>query len=203
MAEERVAELDPCRLVWSACVDPSVILCTAETVAVGHPDAFDIGQLVLATTTVLGASGTEHLAISDGLRRIRLDVVDGTLLSGSVRLHYRLAGFSDAEPQLLTLQRLLALHRLGRFARGLHPRESKAERWVMMLRAHDLSVAGASQREIAAELFESEASREWRTRSDYLRLRIQRLLRDADDLIHGGYLNLLRGSTGARPDASR
>lgn len=203
MAEERFAELHPCRLVWSATVDPSVIVCTAEPIAIDHPDACHISQLALATTTVVGLSGTEHLAISDGLRRIRLDVVDGTLLSGSVRLHYRLAGFSDAEPQLITLQRLLAFHRLGRFARGLHPRESKAERWVMMLRAHDLSVAGASQREIAAELFGSDASREWRTRSDYLRLRIQRLLRDADDLIHGGYLDLLRGSTGTRPGASR
>ena len=194
MAEERVAELDPCRLVWSATVDPSVIVCTAEPIAVDHPDAFQISQLALATTTVVGSSGAEHLAISDGLRRIRLDVVDGTLLRGPVRLHYRLAGFADAEPKLLTLQRLLALHRLGRFARGLYPPETKAERWVMMLRAHDLSVAGASQREIAAGLFGPEASREWRTQSDYLRLRIQRLLRDADGLIHGGYLDLLRRS---------
>ena len=203
MAEAPNAQLDHYRLVWSATVDPSVVVCAAEPVAVDHPDAFLIGQLALATTTVVGSSGAEHLSISDGCRRIRLDVVDGTLLQGPVRLHYRLAGFADAEPKLLTLQRLLALHRLGRFARGLHPRDTKAERWLTMLRAHDLSVAGASQREIAASLFGPEASREWRTQSDYLRLRIQRLLRDANSLIHGGYLDLLRGSAGVGFDASR
>ena len=203
MAEAPVEPLGRRQLVWSAKVDPSVMACTAEPVPFDHPDAFEIGGLSLATTTVVGSSGTEHLAISDGLRRIRLDVVDGTLLEGPVRFHYRLAGFADAEPQLLTLQRLLALHRLGRFARGLHPRETKAERWTLMLRAHDLDAAGASQREIAAALFGPEASREWRTRSDYLRLRIQRLLREANGLIYGGYLELLRGSPGRSSDASR
>ena len=203
MVEEPVAERDARQLVWSATVDPSVVACTAEPVAVDHPDAFYIDRLTLATTTVVGLSGVQHLAISDGLRRIRLDVVDGTLLEGPVRLGYRLAGFADAEPQLLTLQRLLAIQRLGRFARGLHPRENKAERWVMMLRAHDLSVAGASQREIAAALSGSDISQEWRTRSDYLRLRVQRLLRDANAMISGGYLDLLRGPTAGRSDASR
>lgn len=203
MAEAPVDPPGPCQLVWSATVDPSVVACTAEPVTVDHPDAFQIGCLSLTTTTVVGTSGAQHLAVSDGLRRIRLDVVSGSLLQGPVRLHYRLAGFVDAEPQLLTMQRLLALHRLGRFARGLHPRETKAERWTMMLRAHDLRVAGASQREIATELFGLDVSQEWRTRSDYLRLRIQRLLRDANGLVHGGYLGLLRGSTGIRPDASR
>lgn len=203
MAEAPVEPSGPRQLVWSAKVDPSVMACTAEPVAVDHPDAFQIGCLSLATTTVIGTSGAQHLAISDGLRRIRLDIIHGTLLEGPVRLHYLLAGFADSEPQLLTLQRLLTLHRLGRFARGLHPRETKVERWTMMLRAHDLNVAGASQREIATELFGSEASREWRTQSEYLRLRIQRLLRDANGLIHGGYLDLLRGSPGSSSDASR
>ena len=202
MAEALFAPLASCRLVWSAKVDPSVVVCTAEPVAVDHPDAFQIGQLALATT-IVGMSGTEHLAISDGLRRIRLDIVDGTLLEGPVKLHYHLAGFADADPQLLTLQRLLALHRLGRFARGLHPRETKAERWAMMLRSLDLSTQGASQREIAGELFDPSVSAEWRTRSDFLRLRIQRLLREANAMVSGGYLDLLRGPHGLRSDASR
>lgn len=202
MAEALLAPLASCRLVWSAMVDPSVVVCTAEPVAVDHPDAFQIGQLALATT-IVGTAGIEHLAISDGLRRIRLDVIDGTLVEGPVKLHYHLAGFADAETQLLTLQRLLALHRLGRFARGLHPRETKAERWAMMLRAHDLSTQGASQREIAGELFDPSVSAEWRTRSDFLRLRIQRLLREANAMASGGYLDLLRGSQGIKRDASR
>lgn len=193
---------DTSHVVWSATVDPSVVTCTAEPVAPDHADAFCIDRLTIPTTTILKASGLEHLSISDGLKRIRLDVVSGTLLEGPVRLQYSIAGFHEAEVRLLTLQRLLALNRLGRFARGLHPRETKVERWAMMLRAHDLNTQGASQREIAGELFGPGVSAEWRTRSDFLRLRIQRLLRDAGTMIDGGYLDLLRGSHGLRSDAS-
>lgn len=203
MADAQCAPSDSTHVVWSAAVDPTVVACIGEPVAANHPDAFNIDRLLLPTTTVVGTSGVEHLSICNGLRRLRLDLIEGSFLRGPVRLHYRLAGFADAEPKLLTVQRLFALHRLGRFARGLDSRDTKAARWVMMLRAHDLSVAGASQREIAAELFGPDVSREWRTRSDFLRLRIQRLLRDADGLIHGGYLDLLRGSNGMRFDASR
>ena len=194
---------DTRHVVWSVTVDPSVITCAAEPIAPGHPDAFSIDRLTIANTTVVATSGVEHLSISDGLKRIRLDVVAGTLLEGPVRLHYQLAGFEAAETQVLTLRQLLAVDRLGRFSRNLHPRETKAERWVMMLRAHDLSVIGASQREIAGALLGPDAVADWRTRSDFLRLRIQRLLRDASAMISGGYLDLLRGSHGVRSDASR
>ena len=193
----------PLRVVWSALVDPLVISCFAKPIASTSPDAFCLDRLSMPTTTIVSASGVEHVSISDGLRRIRLDVVTGTLFNGPVQLHYRLAGFDSAAPHLLTLQQLVALHRLGRFARGLHPPETKAERWVMMLRAHDLSAVGASQRDIAGELFGADASTEWRSRSDFLRLRIQRLLRDAGTLIDGGYLGFLRGSHKLRFDASR
>ena len=203
MVEVETTPDGPLHVVWSALVDPSVISCSAEPIASNSPDAFCLDRLGMLTTTIVSASGVEHVSISDGLRRIRLDVRTGTLFDGPVRLHYRLAGFADAEHHLLTLQQLLALHRLSRFARGLHPRETKAERWVMMLRAHDLSAVGASQREIAGELFGTAASTEWRTRSDFLRLRIQRLLRDAGTMIDGGYLDLLRGSHKLRSDASR
>ena len=194
---------DTRHVVWSVTVDPSVITCAAEPIAPGHPDAFSIDRLTIANTTVVGASGKEHLSISDGLKRIRLDVVSGTLLEGPVRLHYQLAGFEAADTQVLTLRQLLAVDRLGRFSRSLHPRETKVERWVMMLRAHDLSVIGASQREIAGVLLGPDAVADWRTRSDFLRLRIQRLLRDASAMTSGGYLDLLRRPTAGRSDASR
>jgi len=101
-------------VVWNGAVDPSVVACAAEPIAPDHPDAFCIDQLTIPTTTIVGASGSEHLSISDGMKRIRLDVVSGTLLGGSVRLHYRLAGFDNGDAQVLTLQRLMALNRLGR-----------------------------------------------------------------------------------------
>lgn len=194
---------DTRHVVWSAKVDASVVTCAAQPIAPGHPDAFSIDRLTISNTTVVATSGVEHLSISDGLKRIRLDIVSGTLLKGPVRLHYQLAGFEAVDTQVLTLRRLLAVDRFGRFSRSLHPRETKAERWVMMLRAHDLSVLGASQREIAGVLLGPDAVADWRTRSDFLRLRIQRLLRDANAMIGGGYLDLLRGSHGVSSGASR
>ena len=66
-----------------------------------------------------------------------------------------------------------------------------------MLRAHDLAAAGASHRAIAVELFGAErVSNEWRTSSDSLRLRVQRLCRDAAKMVDGGYLALLADSGG-------
>lgn len=202
MAKSKRMLGDTRHVVWSAAVDPSVVSCVAEPIASDHPDAFRIDGLTVPTTTIISTSGFEHFSISDGTKRIRLDVVSGTLLEGCVKLHYRLAGF-ESDAQVLTLQRLLALHRLGRFSRGLHQRETKVDRWIMMLRAHDLSVQNASQRDIAGVLFGLDVDGEWRTRSDFLRLRVQRLLRDANAMIDGGYLDLLRGSHGVRSDASR
>lgn len=203
MAESKPTPGNTRHVVWSATVDDSVVSCVAEPIASDHPDAFCIDGLTIPTTTIVGMSGSEHLSISDGRNRIRLDVVSGTLLGGSVRLHYRLAGFDQADAQVLTLQRLLALNRLGRFSRGLHPRETKVDRWVMMLRATDLSIQGASQRDIAGVMFGPDVVGEWRTQSDFLRLRVQRLLRDANAMIDGGYLDLLGGSHCMRSDASR
>ena len=202
MAKSKLMLGNTRHVVWSAAVDSSVVSCAAEPIASDHPDAFRIDGLTVPTTTIISTSGFEHLSISDGTKRIRLDVVSGTLLEGCVKLHYRLAGF-EADAQVLTLQRLLALHRLGRFSRGLHQRETKVERWILMLRAHDLSVQNASQRDIAGVLFGLDVVGEWRTQSDFLRLRVQRLLRDANAMIDGGYLDMLRGSNNLRSDASR
>jgi hypothetical protein len=63
----------------------------------------------------------------------------------------------------------------------------------MALQAYDAVQAGASHRDIAAALFGEKAVKEdWYGRSDYLRLRVQRLVRMADKLVNGGYRNLLR-----------
>jgi len=52
---------------------------------------------------------------------------------------------------------------------------------------------GASQKEIAATLYGPQRVREdWAGRSDYLRLRVQRLLRAAERMATAGYRDLLR-----------
>jgi hypothetical protein len=131
--------------------------------------------------------------LSDGVRAIRLDVVEGSILCGAVELEYRLGGVLSAEAPLLALRRLLALCRHGTFSAGLHGAGALAVRHILMLRACDAASAGATQRDIAAELFGQDArDPRWRVRMPSVRSRAQRLVRGGRMLSAGGYLALLR-----------
>lgn len=145
------------------------------------------------TTVVISPNGGEHAAISDGYRRIRLDVASGTLCDGPVRLRSKLEGLQHIDPKILTLRRLIALCRLGRFSSQLHPPERLAPRWIAALRAYDALRAGATQRDMALGLYGGDAvRRDWGKGSDTLRLRVQRLAGVARKLAGGGYRELLR-----------
>ena len=158
----------------------------------GDSDAFDISRFVRMATVLRCSDGREHLLLSEGAHRIQIEVTAGSLLDGPVCFRYELTGFKHTEAKTLTLRRLLLLHRLGRFPRGLYPPERRARRWVMALQAYDAVRAGASHREIAPALFgERVVKEDWCSRSDYLRLRVQRLVRTADKLVNGGYRDLL------------
>ncbi|MBX3562653.1 MAG: DUF2285 domain-containing protein [Sphingomonas sp.] len=178
------------RPVWRTDVHAHVLAAMAVGAGPG-PDAFDLSRLE-AMSTLVRTQGRERLLISDGLRAIRLDILSGSLAAGPVRLRYLLSGLDTAEKPLLTLRRLLALWRRGRFSAMLHPREPRAARWVLMLRAFDALGAGADQREIAeALLSDAAAGARWRTASPSLRSRVQRLVRGARRMAAGGYLRLL------------
>jgi len=88
----------------------------------------------------------------------------------------------------MTLRRLVTLLETGRFARSLFPSEPRAPRWLIALRAYDATTAGASQREIAEQLFEPRyRGARWKTDDDFLRLRVSRLLRLARRMVPGEY----------------
>ena len=140
-----------------------------------------------------GPSGARASASFRWASAIRIDVLTGTLLEGPVRLRYLIAGLASAEAPLLTLRRLLALGRTGRFSRSLHPRETRARRWVLALRASDALDAGADQREMASVLLSRTAGEpRWRSNASSVRSQVQRLVRGARRMAAGGYLDLLR-----------
>jgi hypothetical protein len=179
------------RPVWRAEVHRFVLAAEAERSAPG-PDALDPDRLRRLLTLVRGSGCTEHLLLSDGRRSIRVDVHGASLLEGPVRLRCRLEGLEQAQAPLLVLRRLLALARSGRFSTALQPADVRAGRLVLMLRAHDASAAGATQREIAGELLSLGASvRRWRVDAPTLRSRAQRLVRSAGAMAAGAYLTLL------------
>ena len=161
----------------------------------GDQDAFDLESLTCPVLVLRDASGLEHLLIGDGACHVRLDIAGGTVLAGPVRLRFEFAGLAGMEAKLLTLRRLVALVRLGRFPHGLFPLPParRARRWMMALRALDARRAGATHREIAAALFgEAMVAADWDGPSAYLRCRVQRLIRLGEALVEGGYRDLLR-----------
>lgn len=178
------------RPVWCAGVHPHVLAVHAVP-SVGE-DSFDLERFHSICTLITAADGREHVLVSDGLRAIRIDVETGSLKAGPVRLEYLLAGFASAEKPLLTLRRLLAIRRTGRFSAALHPGDVRARRFVLLLRAHDALACGATQRDIAAELLSGEAEENrWRVRAPTLRSRVQRLVRSARSMAAGGHVSLL------------
>jgi hypothetical protein len=180
------------RLLWDSAVDGSVLKVQARPPAGSAVDAFDITGIGATVTIVVAENGRELAAITDGYHRIRLDVVRGSLLLGPVRLSYVLDDTRDLEAQLLAVRRLTALRRKGRFVKSLFPRERMAPRWIAALRASDATAAGTSQRDLAQYLFGGLAVRtQWRGESDFMRLRVQRLLRIGRRMIDRGYLSLL------------
>ena len=180
------------RIFWRADWDPSVLAVHAFPAPSRDVDAFDIRHFHDLATVLRCPDGHELLLFSDGNHRIQLDIMLGTVLDGPVRFRYELSGFKHIEAKILTLRRLLLLRRLGRFPRGLFTPERRARRWILALRAYDAVQSGASQREIAAALFGENIVRDdWRGRSDYLRLRVQRAIRHGQNLVNGGYRALL------------
>ena len=187
------ADLDArhARPLWRKQVFPFVLEAEAADEG-GLEDRIDLGSVGHLAALAADADGNEHLLLSDGCRSIRLDIVSGSVRSGPVMLRYRLAGLARAATSLVVLRQLLALCRDGDFSVGLHPREQRAGRWILMLRAHDALAAGAGQREIAAHLLAREAmSQRWRVEAPSLRSRAQRLVREARRMAAGGYLSLL------------
>jgi hypothetical protein len=166
----------------------------AAPAEVGDADAIPLARLASWLTVVVGADGREHAVLSDGRHHLRLDIAAGRFDGQeAVALEYLLHGVRSAEPRLLTLRRLFSLCRHRRFARTLFPADPRQPRLVAMLRVSDALAVGASQREIAAELFGREAmTRDWNGRSDALRSRLRRLVREARAMAKGGYLDLLR-----------
>jgi len=182
------------RLLWRGDLDPSVVAVRATPADPDDPDALNVERLRPLATFAQGELGQEYIVLSDGWRRLRLDVVEGSVADGNwVRLDYRLSGFQHLEPLLQTLRRLAGLRRYGRFGEKPYPVPRGQVRRLEALQVADGLRAGASYREIAEGLFgETRVRADWRTRSDYLLSRIRHRAAEARHMLAGGYRVLLR-----------
>lgn len=163
------------RPIWRAEADPAVIL---AHVAGREGPAYDLlylNRVRHLATCHRAPDGEEHWLFSDGWRQVRLDLRGGSLLAGPIRLDYQLSGLASALPGVTTLHRLVALTRTGRLNATLFPRERRARRWALVLRAYDALAEGASHREIAETLLSMGASAQWRVDAPGYRRKAQRL----------------------------
>ncbi|WP_195908603.1 DNA -binding domain-containing protein [Novosphingobium sp. Gsoil 351] len=166
---------------------------TAVAVAAepNDPDALALAELLPWLNAAVDAAGIEHAVLSDGRHHVRIDVENGSLLSGTpVVLHYRIGGIVSAESKILPLRRLIWLVRNRRFGKALVVRDPRLKRHVLALRVSDALAAGATNREIAEELWDAgTASFEVR---ESLRLRIHRLVAETARLRGGAWRMLMR-----------
>ncbi|HTM81556.1 DUF2285 domain-containing protein [Asticcacaulis sp.] len=180
------------RLFWQPGWDPTAITIDAEPVPPTHQDAFDIARYPDMAGLLMDDNGHEVLLLCDGPRQIQLEVANGTLTAGPVRLHAMITGFDHMPSKAQTLLRLDAFQRLGRFPKTLFPPERGAVKWAKALRAFDGAQTGANHKEIATQVFGAGIVQdEWNGRSDFLRARVQRLIKYARKMVDGGYKQLL------------
>ena len=118
--------------------------------------------------------------LSDGHWAVRLDLDGGTLLGGPALVEQRIAGLQSARPKLEALKQFIVLAGAGHLPPSMIPRERKAAQWIRELRAGDAILAGATQHQLARELFGAAvAPRRWRLENPSHRLRVQRLYKIA------------------------
>lgn len=191
-AEDPTRSADSARLFWRPDLDAAAIVVDAEPCDNLDTEAFDLAALPVVATHLAAASG-EQLLIGPGAHPIRLSIASGTLLSGPVRLSYRLAGAKDLKLRLHALLRLAALLCERRLPAPLFPVAAAARRRATVLRILDALAVGASHRAIAQIVYGPLlVERDWSGPSDYLRSRTHRLVREARRIAARGHVDFVR-----------
>ena len=103
------------RLFWHEALDSGVLQVSAGSVR-SVAVSFDV-RLFSRQALVLADDHAERLSLSDGSCRIRLDVMDGTLLAGPVSLRFNIDDDVRTPVQLHALAQFRAFRRCGAFGR--------------------------------------------------------------------------------------
>lgn len=194
-AEDPALTAPLARPVWRAELDPAVLGVSVAAAGGDKRDWFEPHRFERLLTLIEERDGREHLVLSDGFRHLRLAIEEGSLADmRPVVLHVHLRGIVTARTQLVPLRRFLGVCRTGRFSDALFPCDRRVRRGLEVLRVHDALRAGASQREIAIDMFgAARVPTDWRIASDSLRSRVRRLVREARRMAGGGYRGLADG----------
>ncbi|WP_157219179.1 DNA -binding domain-containing protein [Flavisphingomonas formosensis] len=180
------------RLFWSDAVEPGQLSVDAAPASIGDSDAIDFGAFDRPSRLLVDAAGKEHWVLAERGTALSLHICSGTVLRGPVRLNFLLSGFRHLDAQLSTLRGLLTLARTGH----LPSRASGSQqvvKYLHMIQTLDWLEENISTRDIAVRFFgRLRVAQDWRQGSDYLRLRIQRLIRSARSMQRYDYRKLLK-----------
>lgn len=141
------------------------------------------------------ADNGRHVLLDDPDGRHRLWFIENARTSGSAFLIPFDGDFAARLHSLQRLHRRLTGKRAGPPPRSLQLSPRQRTRLVLLVRALDGELEGASRREIATVLLDPEARHipaiEWKNAA--LRKRVNRIVASGRALMNGGYLALLRG----------
>ena len=166
----------------------------AEGGTTAHDDFVDVRRLEADTTVLRLSDGTEHVRLASGANSISLEVMEGTVLNGPVRLVSLIENFKTVPAQIQTLERLHTLWRLKKFRRKDFRPDRRSQRWLLALRALDLDDAQYTHREISNLILSDDDPEVWRREKNSLRARVRRLISLGRELRDGGYLAILGGA---------
>lgn len=189
-AEDPALSSEQALIFWKPEVDGDVIRAVARPAPAGTDGALSLLDLPWPVA-ILRQVNSEEIAIASPQGPIRLSIVEGTMLEGSVTLHYLLEA-PRLTRNLQALQRWDILLRTGSWPRSFDRAMARADRWPLILATLDSLALDHSLRETAIALFgQAAVEREWNTMSDHLKLRVRRLITQARALVAGGYRLLL------------
>lgn len=180
-----------CALVlpmWSAAVDPRVIVARAIGIQGYCPHAFDGA---IAAVRSLRRQGHEHLVVDRNGTVIRIDIVEGTALAGPVSLHFDLAGDAHLETRISEIRALAATS-------GSRRPHLLLARRIYALHATDAHADGASLREIAELIL---GPGDWPGDGEYRKSLIRRMISSGERMHREGAYVILSGSLNP-PDPS-
>lgn len=179
------------RIIWRAERDPETLNATVRPTIASDRDGISAVMLHPWFSSIIDKSG-EHVVLSDGLRRIRIDVQNGNLSHGPVVLMYLIEGSRSASCKVMPLKRAIEVTVRRRFPANLFPPQPRAQRALALLRVHDAVADGATHREIAEALFgQDQAKLAWNGVSDSMRSQVRRMVSAAKVLSAGAYQRML------------
>jgi hypothetical protein len=180
------------RPMWTAAAWSCALRVAAKPAkSAGGFDIMALGDASMITGTSIG----EHWLEFDDGHSLRLDVTEGTLARGPVRLWLELRGPREIRTAISALRQLAELWCGRDLPAGAILSPARAARLLRLLRVADALAAGASQRSIAEILFNPRVrAPHWRFEHASVRLQAQRAVRNARAMTDGGYRRILSGA---------